>query len=206
MLELISAGGWLMLPILACSVIALAISVERLIALKADRILPPGLLADVWGLYKGGQLTNDRLKEIRQASALGSLIVAGLSNAGSGRDVMKESITDAASDAIHQMERFLNTLGTVAVITPLLGLLGTVIGMIKVFSQIMISGTGNANLLAGGISEALITTAAGLTVAIPALVAHRFLQRRVSTLVLAMEQESIKLVDIIHGDRKVDLK
>ena len=175
-------------------------------ALRADRILPHGLLADVWGLYKGGQLTNERLKEIRQASALGSLIVAGLSNAGSGRDVMKESITDAASDAIHQMERFLNALGTVAVITPLLGLLGTVIGMIKVFSQIMISGTGNANLLAGGISEALITTAAGLTVAIPALVAHRFLQRRVSTLVLAMEQESVKLVDIIHGDRKVDLK
>jgi biopolymer transport protein ExbB len=206
LLELISAGGWLMLPILACSILALAITVERLMALRADRILPHGLLADVWGLYKGGQLTNERLKEIRQASALGSLIVAGLSNAGSGRDVMKESITDAASDAIHQMERFLNALGTVAVITPLLGLLGTVIGMIKVFSQIMISGTGNANLLAGGISEALITTAAGLTVAIPALVAHRFLQRRVSTLVLAMEQESVKLVDIIHGDRKVDLK
>jgi len=204
--DLIAAGGWLMVPILLCSVLALAITVERVVALRADRILPPGLLADVWALYKGGQLSNDRLSEIRQASALGSLVVSGLSNAHQGREIMKEAITDAASEAIHQMERFLSTLGTVAVIAPLLGLLGTVIGMIKVFSQIMLVGAGNANVLAGGISEALITTAAGLSVAIPALVAHRFLLRRIATLVLAMEQESIKLVDIIHGDRQVDVQ
>lgn len=206
MFDLIAAGGWLMLPILICSILVLAITVERLIALRADRILPPGLLADVWSLYQGGQLSNDRLAEIRQASALGSLIVSGLSNAHHGRDIMKQAISDSASDAIHQMERFLNTLGTIAAIAPLLGLLGTVIGMIKVFSQIMLVGAGNASVLAGGISEALITTAAGLSVAIPALVAHRFLLRRISTLILAMEQESIKLVDIIHGDRHVEVQ
>ena len=113
---------------------------------------------------------------------------------------------ESASQVLHQMERYLNGLGTVAAIAPLLGLLGTVIGMIKVFTEIMVQGTGNASVLAGGISEALITTAAGLAVAIPALVMHRYFQRRIATLVVQMEQESIKLVDIIHGDREVDFQ
>jgi biopolymer transport protein ExbB len=204
--DLITAGGWLMIPIILCSIVALAISIERLLALRADRIVPPGLLADVWGLYKGSKLTDERLREIRQASALGTLVVTGLVNARHGREAMKASIQEAAGDVVHQMERYLNTLGTISVITPLLGLLGTVIGMIKVFSQIMVAGTGNANLLAGGISEALLTTAAGLSVAIPALIMHRFFQRKITSLIVAMEQESLKLVDVIHGDREVDFK
>ena len=206
MFDLITAGGWLMIPIILCSIVAFAISIERLLALRADRIVPPGLLADVWGLYKGSKLTDERLREIRQASALGTLVVTGLVNARHGREAMKASIQEAAGDVVHQMERYLNTLGTISVITPLLGLLGTVIGMIKVFSQIMVAGTGNANLLAGGISEALLTTAAGLSVAIPALIMHRYFQRKITSLIVAMEQESLKLVDVIHGDREVDFK
>ena len=114
---------------------------------------------------------------------------------------MKDSIEEAANQVIHNLEKNLSPLGTVAAIAPLLGLLGTVIGMIKVFTAIMIEGTGNAGVLAGGISEALITTAAGLTVAIPALVFHRFFERRVDSLVVEMEDQAIKLVDAIHGDR-----
>ena len=206
MFELIKAGGWLMLPILICSVVALAICIERIIALRHERVVPQGLLGYVWALYKEKQLTTSHLNQIRNKSALGTLIVAGLNNAKHGRDQMKESIEMAASGVVHKMERYLNTLGTIAAITPLLGLLGTVIGMIKVFTEIMVQGTGNANVLAGGISEALLTTAAGLAVAIPAVVMHRYFQRRISELVVEMEQESIKLVDIMHGQREVDIK
>jgi len=151
-------------------------------------------------------MTPERMRAIKQESPLGSIIVAGLNSSGHGREVMKESIQEAATLVVHELERFLNSLGTVAAITPLLGLLGTVIGMIKVFTEIMIQGTGNANVLAGGISEALITTAAGLSVAIPALVLHRYFQRKVDTLVLTMEQEAIKLVEMVHGERDVDFR
>jgi biopolymer transport protein ExbB len=119
---------------------------------------------------------------------------------------MKESIQEAAGQVVHDLERFLNPLGTVAAITPLLGLLGTVIGMIKVFNEIMIQGTGNASILAGGISEALITTAAGLTIAIPALIFHRYFQRRIDTLVITMEEETIKLIEVMHGERDIDVE
>lgn len=131
-------------------------------------------------------------------------MVAGLNNARHGREIMKESIQEAATEVVHELERFLTALGTIAAITPLLGLLGTVIGMIKVFAAIMAQGTGNASVLAGGISEALITTATGLAVAIPTLIFHRHLQRKVDTLVVDMEQEAIKLVEIVHGEREAD--
>lgn len=205
MFEIIVAGGWLMLPIVACSIVALAICGNRLLVLRPRLITPPGLMAQVWELTQGGQLTAERLGAIRSASPLGRIIVAGINNSRHGRDIMKESIQEEASHVVHDLERFLNPLGTIAAITPLLGLLGTVIGMIKVFMEIMIQGTGNASILAGGISEALITTAAGLAVAIPALVMHRYFQRRIDDLVLTMEQESIKLVEAIHGDREVDI-
>jgi biopolymer transport protein ExbB len=203
--EIIVAGGWLMLPIVACSIVALAICGNRLLVLRPRLITPPGLMAQVWELTQSGQLTAERLGSIRSASPLGRIIAAGINNSRHGRDIMKESIQEEASHVVHDLERFLNPLGTIAAITPLLGLLGTVIGMIKVFMEIMIQGTGNASILAGGISEALITTAAGLAVAIPALVMHRYFQRRIDDLVLTMEQESIKLVEAIHGDREVDI-
>jgi len=201
--ELILSGGWMMLPIILCSVVALAISLERLWALKPDRILPSNLLVQVWELIKNNQLNSKKLTEVKQGSALGQILAAGLSNSKFGREVMKESIEEAANHVIHDMEKYLNFLGTIAAITPLLGLLGTVIGMIRVFTAIMLHGSGNASVLAGGISEALITTAAGLTVAIPALVAHRYFQRRIDTLVVSLEQESLKLVEVVHGEREL---
>ncbi|TCK08910.1 MotA/TolQ/ExbB proton channel family protein [Marinobacterium mangrovicola] len=206
MFDLIQAGGWLMVPIIACSILALAIVVERLVALRTTRVIPQGLLAQVWELVRSGEMTPERMRSIKHDSPLGVIVVAGLNSSSHGREVMKESIQEAATLVVHELERFLNSLGTIAAITPLLGLLGTVIGMIKVFTEIMIQGTGNAGVLAGGISEALITTAAGLSVAIPALVLHRYFQRKVDTLVLTMEQESIKLVEIVHGEREVDFK
>lgn len=206
MFELILSGGWMMLPILLCSVVALAISLERLWALKPERILPENLLIQVWELIKNNQLTSKKLAEIRQQSPLGRILASGLSNSKFGREVMKESIEEAANHVVHEMEKYLNFLGTIAAITPLLGLLGTVIGMIRVFTAIMLHGSGNASVLAGGISEALITTAAGLTVAIPSLVAHRFFQRRIDTLVVGLEQESLKLVEVVHGERELQGK
>ena len=206
MLELVKSGGWLMLPILLCSVMALAIAVERLWTLRPGRIAPKYLVATVWQLVQKNALTSEKLTEIRNSSALGQILVSGLNNSRHGREIMKESIEETASKVIHELERFLNPLGTIAAIAPLLGLLGTVVGMIKVFSEIMIQGTGNANVLAGGISEALITTAAGLTVAIPAVVMHRYFIRRVDFLVIEMEQEAVKLVEVIHGDREVDFE
>ncbi|WP_415057230.1 MotA/TolQ/ExbB proton channel family protein [Halopseudomonas sp.] len=204
MWELISAGGWLMLPIVLSSVIAAAIVIERLWALRSSRVAPPALLGQVWQWVRDKQLDTARLKSIRGDSPLGEIMAAGLSNSKHGREIMKESIQEAAGKVIHELERYLNTLGTIAAITPLLGLLGTVIGMIDVFSAIMIQGTGNTGVLAGGISKALITTAAGLTVAIPALFFHRFFVRRVDELVVAMEQEATKLVEVMQGNREVE--
>ena len=193
-----------MLPILLCSIIALAISIERFWTLREARVAPKHLVGSVWALVQKGELTSEKLSEIQKGSALGHIIVTGLNNSKFGREIMKESIQESASKVIHEMERFLNPLGTIALVAPLLGLLGTVVGMIKVFTEIMIQGTGNANVLAGGISEALITTAAGLSVAIPALILHRFFLRRVDFLVVEMEQEAVKLVEVVLGDRAVD--
>lgn len=206
MFELVKAGGWLMLPIIICSIAAVAICLDRFLALNPDKIAPRHLLAQVWGWIKNNQLDADKIKALRSASPLGQILAAGLSNSRHGRDVMKESIQEAASYVIHDLERYLNTLGTIAAIAPLLGLLGTVIGMIKVFTEIMQQGTGNAGVLAGGISEALITTAAGLTIAIPALIMHRYYVRRIDGIVITLEQETVKLVDALHGDRQVDIK
>ncbi|MFO7553147.1 MAG: MotA/TolQ/ExbB proton channel family protein [Haliea sp.] len=204
MLELVTAGGWLMVLILLCSIVALAICIERLYTLNPKKISPPHLLATVWKQLKAGELDSTRLRNLRQSSPLGRILAAGLANASHGREVMKESIQDAASHVVHELERYLNTLGTIAAIAPLLGLLGTVVGMIKVFAQIMAQGTGNASALAGGISEALITTAAGLAVAIPALVMHRYFTGRIDAIVVGLEQETIKLMDALHNDERRD--
>lgn len=199
MLELVVAGGWLMIVILLCSIAALAICIERLYALNPRRIAPPQLSGSLWRTLRRGQLGSEQLRKLRESSPLGRILAAGLANAHHGREVMKDSIEEAAGHVIHDLERYLNTLGTIAAIAPLLGLLGTVVGMIKVFSEIMVQGTGNASALAGGISEALITTAAGLSVAIPALAMHRFFSGRVDEIVVGLEQESIRFVDALHA-------
>ena len=193
-----------MLPIVLCSITAIAVVIERFWALSTARITPKYVLSQVWAWLKNNQLDSIRLKELRLSSPLGQILAAGLLNSKYGRDAMVDSIEQAAAQVVHSLERYLSTLGTIAAITPLIGLLGTVVGMIRVFSEIMLQGTGNANALAGGISEALITTAAGLTVAIPTLMFHRYFTYKVDSLVLKMEQESSKLVDALQNDRRVE--
>jgi len=203
-LELVRAGGWLMLPIILCSVIALAIIVERLWSLQVRRVLPKHLVAQVWRWEKIHQLTEEHVKELQASSPLGSILAAGIVNRHQDRDVMKESIEDTGRHIVHELERYLNSLGTIAAITPLLGLLGTVIGMIKVFATITTQGVGDPGALAGGISEALLTTAAGMSVAIPTLMFYRYFRGRVRMLVLKMEQEALTMVEIMHGQRELD--
>jgi len=193
-----------MVLIVLCSIVVLAICIERLYTLNPKKIAPPHLLATVWKQLKAGEMDAARLKVLRQSSPLGRILAAGLNNAYHGRDVMKESIQEAASHVVHDLERYLNTLGTIAAIAPLLGLLGTVVGMIRVFAEIMAQGTGNASVLAGGISEALITTAAGLTVAIPALAMHRYFIGKIDAIVVELEQETIKLVDALHSEENTE--
>jgi len=197
MIDVLVAGGWVMPLIVACSVVALSISIERYLALDRSKVAPPHLLATVWRDLKQGELNAQKLAQLRINLPLGAILAAGIANRGQGRDVMKESISEAASHVVHDLEKYLNSLGTVAAIAPLLGLLGTVVGMIDVFTQITTVGTGNANALAGGISEALLTTAAGLIVAIPALVMHRYFTGLIDTIVVDLEREAIKLVDAI---------
>ena len=204
MFEIVKSGGWLMLPIIISSIVALAIIGERLWALQRKKVIPKHLVAQIWHWHSKGQLGDEQIVSVRKGSALGRVLAAGLSNMNNSRDVMKESIEEIGRHEVHELERYLNSLGTVAAITPLLGLLGTVIGMIKVFSVITQEGVGNPTVLSGGISEALITTAAGLSVAIPSLMFYRYFRGKVEELVVFMEQEAIKLVEVIHGERKQD--
>jgi biopolymer transport protein ExbB len=176
--------------------------VERLWTLQRSRIVPKNLLAQIWSAVKTEELDTQKLRELRNNSPLGQVLAGGVANAKRGRDVMKEAMEEAAGVVSHDMERYLTSLGIIASISPLIGLLGTVVGMIKVFTALMLEGAGNANVLAGGISQALITTAAGLSVAIPALIFHRFFLRRIDELMVTMEQEAGKLVDILQGDRE----
>lgn len=206
MFELVKEGGWVMLPIILSSVAAMAIIVERTWSLRRERICPRHLVENIWQWAKGGNLDIQRISALRAGSPLGQILAAGLMNLRHSREVMKESIEEAGRHVVLEMERYLNSLGTIAAVTPLLGLYGTVLGMIKIFSSISDSGVGNPAVLAGGISQALITTVAGLTVAIPSLMAHRFFQRRVDELVSTMEQEAVKMVEILHGEREQEEK
>ncbi len=198
MFEIVRAGGWLMLPLLLCSVIAVAIIIERLWTLRRRRVLPDDLTVKVWEWAHNRKLDEVHLRALAESSPLGQILATGLLNRGRSREIMKESIEDTGRHVVHELERYLNSLGTIAAITPLLGLLGTVIGMVKVFTAITTHGVGNPAVLAGGISEALLTTAAGLSIAIPSLIGYRYLRGRVDTLVVQMEKEAMKLVDTIH--------
>jgi len=200
LLEIVQSGGWLMVPIIMCSAIAAAICVERFWTLQQSRVAPKNLLAQVWSMLKKKEIDPQKIRQLRNESALGQIFAAGITNSRRGREIMKESMEEAAGQVMHELERYLTPLQSIASVTPLLGLLGTVVGMIKVFA-LMVQNPGNANVLAGGISQALITTAAGLSIAIPALFLVGYFQRRVDALVVSMEQEAIKLVDIMHGDR-----
>ena len=202
MFEMVQAGGWLMLPIILCSVIALAIVGERFWSLQERKIAPRNLVAQIWQWNKTNSLDKEHLRALATSSPLGKVLASGLVNRHHPRDIMKESIEETGRQVIMDLDRYLNTLGTIASITPLLGLLGTVIGMIKVFAAITSQGVGNPTVLAGGISEALITTAAGLLVAIPSLIFYRYFRGKVNVLVLKMEEEAMKVIDVMHGDRE----
>ncbi|MCZ6500598.1 MAG: MotA/TolQ/ExbB proton channel family protein [Gammaproteobacteria bacterium] len=202
MFEIVKSGGLLMIPILGCSVVAAAIIIERLWTLQQKRVLPDNLSRTVWKWVKKKQLNDKNIKALDESSPLGAILAAGLMNRDRERVVMKERIEDTGRHVIHDLERFLGSLGTIAAITPLLGLLGTVIGMIKVFSAITAHGVGDPSVLAQGISEALITTGAGLSVAIPALIGYRYLSGRVDGLVIQMEKEAMRLVDRLEGNSK----
>jgi len=202
MFEFFEKGGLMLLPIILCSIVALGIIVERFWSLKRNKILPPDLVPQVWKLSREEKLDAMAIRRIKIDSPLGTILAAGLSNSRFGREIMKESIEEVGRQVAHDLERYLTALGTISAITPLLGLLGTVVGMIKVFAAIMSQGVGDPSVLAGGISEALITTAAGLAVAIPSLMFHRYFEGRVDDLVLNMEEESLKLIEMIHGERE----
>ena len=198
MLEIILAGGWLMAPILLCSTLSVAIIIERFWTLRTSKVTPNGLGATVEDWAARDELDQRHLNQLRIESPLGRIYAVALINRKRSRDVIKEAVEDTGRHVVHELERFLNTLGTIAGISPLLGLLGTVIGMIKVFSTIMVSGVGDANVLAGGISQALITTAAGLTVAIPSYFFYRFFRGMVAEYVISMEEKAIRLIDCIE--------
>ena len=205
MLEIVQAGGWLMVPIIACSIVAVAIVLERLWTLQQNRVLPKDITAQTWAWVKNNELDPKRLQMLHQSSPLGQILAAGLAHRYGGRDVVKESIEDSGRHVVHELERYLNPLGTIAAISPLLGLLGTVSGMIRSFTAITAQGVGNPAVLAGGISEALITTAAGLTVAIPALIAYRHLRGRVDSLVVKMEKESMQFLEALLQHQRSEL-
>lgn len=187
-----------MAPIIVCSILSLTIIAERSWTLRRSRVVPEDLGSKVEDWAARHELDRRHLDELRSGSVLGRVLAAGLVNRHRSRHLIKEAIEDTGRHVVHELERFLNTLGTIAGISPLLGLLGTVIGMIKVFSSIMAHGVGNANQLAGGISEALITTAAGLTVAIPSFFFYRYFKGKVEAYVVSMEEQAINLIEAIE--------
>jgi biopolymer transport protein ExbB len=202
MWEIVRAGGPVMWPIILCSIIAAAIVLERLWTLQDKRVLPRELTSKVWQLIENNQVNDKVITALEQNSPLGRVLAAGLANRHRPHDVIMERLEDTGRHVIHELERFLNTLGTIAGIAPLLGLLGTVTGIIKAFNAIQEGGVGDPRALSGGIAEALITTAAGLIVAIPALFAYRYLRGKVDTIVVEMEKDAIKLADAVEVAQK----
>jgi len=191
-----------MWPIVVCSVLALAIIVERCWSLRRSVVAPRDLMSEIQGMTLGDRLTNEQIDSVRETSALGRILAAGLSRQTQQAFLVKDAIEEAGGHVVHELERYLNALGTIAATTPLLGLLGTVIGMIKVFSAITAVGVGDPQVLAGGISEALITTAAGLSVGIPSLMFHRYFLGKVNELTVAMEQDALRFMEVLQSGRK----
>ena len=197
MLELVKAGGWPMIPLLLLSAVALAIIVERFWTLRRKAVLPPGLGNEVRAWAARGKLDPAHIDSLRRTSPLGSLLAAALDVRTRPRDQIRERIEDIGRHLVHRMERFLNTLGTIAAAGPLLGLLGTVVGMIQMFLGILDHGVGDVNQLAGGIGKALVCTATGMIVAVPALMFHRYFRGRIAQYIVAMEHEAIQLLDTL---------
>lgn len=202
MFELIQAGGWVMWPIIICSVAALAIIGERFWSLQKKYVSPPELVPQVRQWLERDELDETRINLVRESSPLGRVLAAGLVNRDHRRDVIKEAVEDTGRHVSPELERYLRTLGTIAAISPFLGLLGTVLGMIEMFSGIGSQGVGDPSIVAGGIAQALITTAAGLAVAIPSVMFYRYFRGKAYELLLDMEAEALKLIELLHNERE----
>lgn len=201
MLAIIIAAGWPVWPLLLASIVAVALIVERLLYLRRSRILPPQLLDEVVRVYHNGKINAEVIDKLEQNSPLGRVLAAGLRNVNAPREVMKESIEEAGYAVAHELGRFLTTLGSIASLAPLMGLFGTVVGMIEIFGAQNATGA-NPTQLAHGISVALYNTGFGLLIAMPALLFFRHFRAQVDGFVVAMEQQAVKFVDIVHGARK----
>lgn len=201
MLAIIEAAGWPIYFLLIASVIALALIIERVLYLRRARILPPKLLDEVVHVYRSGKVGPEVVTNLEQNSPLGRVLAAGLRNVNAPRDVMKESIEEAGRGTAHELERFLTTLGTIATLAPLMGLFGTIVGMIEIFGSQSAVGTNPAQL-AQGISIALYNTGFGLAIAMPALIFYRHFRALVDGFIIDMEQQAVKFVDVVHGNRR----
>jgi len=199
MWEIVQAGGLMMWPIILCSMIALAIILERAWTLQEKRVLPRDMMQKVWQLVEARQINDQVIAALEQSSPLGQVLAAGLASRHRSREIMMERLEDSGRHVVHELERFLNTLGTIAGISPLLGLLGTVTGIIKAFNAIQAGGMGDPRALSGGIAEALIATVAGLCVAIPSLIAYRYLRGRVERIVVGMEKQAMRMADAVES-------
>ena len=204
MWELVRAGGPFMAPIILCSIAAVGILLERLWTLQRKRVLPEELIKKLSSFAEGGQVTPKFIDALEKNSPLGRVLAAALANRDRGREIMMERVQDTGRHVVHELERFLNTLGTIASISPLLGLLGTVTGIIRAFNAVMLGGMGDPRLLAGGISEALITTAGGLAVAIPSFIAYRYLRGKVERIVIDMEKIAVTFADSLNAPERAE--
>jgi biopolymer transport protein ExbB len=201
LLSILQAAGWPIWLLLTASIIGLALIIERLLYLRRRRILPPTLLQEVIRVYHNGKIDANVVNTLEQNSPLGRVLAAGLRNVDAPREVMKESIEEAGRGAAHELERFLTTLGTIATLAPLMGLFGTVVGMIEIFGAQNAAGSNPAEL-AHGISVALYNTGFGLAIAMPSLVFYRHFRASVDSFIIDMEQQAVKFVDTVHGARQ----
>jgi biopolymer transport protein ExbB len=201
--DIIQAAGWPIWPIILCSIIALGIIGERGWSLRRRNVAPKDLLSNVVREYQQNGVSQDMLDRLARNSPLGRILAAGLRNVKSSRDIMKESIEESGRGVTQELDRFLTTLGTIATMAPLLGLLGTIIGMIEIFGAQAPTGIANPQALAHGISVALYNAAFGIIVAVPALIFYRYYRAKVDDLVVEMEQQAVKLVEVVHGERQV---
>ena len=199
MLELLTSGGWVMVPLLILAVLATAISLERLWTLRRSEVMPNGIVQDIENWSRGKTLDSTEIQRLKLNSPLGELLAAALSVRHRPRHIIKERIEDVGRHVSFDLNRFLPTLGSIASISPLLGLLGTVIGMIQMFLTILTTGVGDANQLAGGIGQALISTASGLIVAIPALMLHRYFRGKVAGYLIEMEKIAMNVLDVLEA-------
>jgi biopolymer transport protein ExbB len=202
LLALIEAAGWPIWPLIIASILALAIIFERFYTLRRHLVVPAGLLEQTLDNLRKHGANVDLMRALAEGSALGRVLATGLRNVNASREIMKESLDEAGRAVGHDLERYLSTLGTIASVAPLMGLLGTVVGMVEIFGSQSPTGGSNPAALAHGISIALYNTAFGLIVAIPSLIFYRFFRGRVDAFLVEMEQEALRLVDIVHGDRK----